>query len=74
MVFMTRRLPSLLLSFVLLIGLLPLLPVAARAEEAGASITLAESGFLYNGAPHQPDVTSVRFGETTLSKGEYTLS
>lgn len=72
MVPMTRRLFA--LSLALLIGLLPLLPATAWAEETDATITLDGSSFTYNGYPHHPEVTSVRIGDTILKQGEYEVS
>lgn len=69
---MTRRLFALTLA--LLIGLLPLLPATAWAEETDATITLAESAFPYNGTQYTPKVSSVRFGTTELDPGQYTVS
>lgn len=69
---MTRRLFALTLA--LLIGLLPLLPATAWAEETDATITLDESAFPYNGTQYTPKVSSVRFGTTELDPGQYTVS
>ncbi len=69
---MTRRLFA--LSLALLIGLLPLLPATAWAEETDATITLDGYSFTYNGYPHHPEVTSVRFGDAVLNQGEYEVS
>ncbi len=69
---MTRRLFA--LSLALLIGLLPLLPATAWAEETDATITLEESTFTYNGAQYTPKISSVRFGSTELEPGQYTVS
>lgn len=78
MVLMTRRLFALLLSFALLIGLLPLLPATAWAEGSPSlsdATVIVESGpFVYDGAEKTPEVTVTLNGAELTRDLEYEVS
>ena len=75
---MTRRLSALLLSFALLIGLLPLLPATAWAEGSlslsDAKVTLETGPFIYDGTEKTPEVTVTLDGTKLTRDLEYVVS
>lgn len=76
MVPMTRRLFA--LSLALLIGLLPLLPATAWAEEplslSGATVTLESGPFIYDGTEKTPKVTVTLDGTTLTENLNYEVT
>lgn len=48
---------------------------SAKTNISGATVTLSESTFIWNGSEHAPTVTAVKLGETNLTEGtDYTVN
>jgi len=70
---MTKRILSVLICLVMVLSLMPM-AAFATGEVATLTVTLANDKTVYTATPKNPQISSVTYGETTLTSDQYTVS